>query len=162
MSEVSVKKEKLEKPHLSFDKIKEGFKINQICMGNAETGEVIWKSDHCENFHDSNEELRAEIPKKILKSKVSFREINFSSEELINKLRLVQYVYFQDQVCETFEFKFGFVIPGSTNTWQQTIDAVDQDQMMPAEVLSGNLVVVTQFFDDDKFICSSSFRIYYI
>ena len=145
-----------------FENIKQGFKINWLTMGDAETGEVLWKSEDCSNYHDSEEEMTATIPKKILKTKVSYREINFSSEEKIDRLKLTQYVYFQDQIAETFEFKFGFVIPGSTNTWQQTIDAAPEEEMIPPESLSGNLVVVTKFFDDDKFICSSAFRIHYV
>ncbi len=32
-------------------------------------------------------------------------------------------------------FQFGFVIPGSTNTWQQTIVAAGADKMLPASQL---------------------------
>ena len=32
-------------------------------------------------------------------------------------------------------FEFGFVIPGSTNTWQSVIEAAPENQMMPANVL---------------------------
>lgn len=32
-------------------------------------------------------------------------------------------------------FQFGFVIPGSTNSWQQIIEAADADKMLPAEEL---------------------------
>ena len=32
-------------------------------------------------------------------------------------------------------FSFGFVIPGSTNSWQQLIEAAPEAEMMPAEVL---------------------------
>ena len=32
-------------------------------------------------------------------------------------------------------FDFGFVIPGSTNTWQSLIEAAPESQMMPANVL---------------------------
>ena len=32
-------------------------------------------------------------------------------------------------------FQFGFVIPESTNTWQSTIEAAPQGQMMPASAL---------------------------
>lgn len=35
-----------------------------------------------------------------------------------------------------WNFDFGFVIPGSTNTWQSVIEAVDESQMMPANVLT--------------------------
>ena len=34
-----------------------------------------------------------------------------------------------------WNFEFGFVIPGSTNTWQSVIEAAPESQMMPASVL---------------------------
>jgi retinal rod rhodopsin-sensitive cGMP 3',5'-cyclic phosphodiesterase subunit delta len=34
-------------------------------------------------------------------------------------------------------FQFGFVIPNSTNTWQQTIEAADESRMLPATALDG-------------------------
>lgn len=44
-------------------------------------------------------------------------ELNFSSINVIKQLRLEKHVYLNDQLVEFFEFKFGFVIPGSTNSW---------------------------------------------
>lgn len=38
-------------------------------------------------------------------------------------------------IAEWF-FEFGFVIPGSTNTWQSVIEAAPESQMMPANVLT--------------------------
>jgi hypothetical protein len=32
-------------------------------------------------------------------------------------------------------FSFGFVIPGSTNTWQSLIEAAPESQMIPANLL---------------------------
>mmetsp|Transcript_6551 Transcript_6551/g.5881 ORF Transcript_6551/g.5881 Transcript_6551/m.5881 type:complete len:84 (-) Transcript_6551:324-575(-) len=63
--------------------IKKGFTINSLSMGNAETGEKIWETKECAEFHDSSKELKAEIPKKILKCRVVSRDVNFSSEEKI-------------------------------------------------------------------------------
>lgn len=37
--------------------------------------------------------------------------------------------------CAEWLFQFGFVIPGSTNSWQQIIEAADPDKMLPAEQL---------------------------
>ena len=49
--------------------------------------------------------------------------------------------------------------PGSTNTWQQVIEAADE--MMPAEVLDGNVVIETSFFDGDAIISKCRVRIFY-
>lgn len=145
-----------------IQKIQDGFAINRITMSNAETGEIIWFSNDCQNFLNAKKELKAYIPKKILKCQTVAREIIFSSKELIKKLRVEQSILFEDLESEFFEFSFGFVIPGSTNTWQQTIDADEPEKMMAPEVLSGKLVVLTKFYDGDTFICSSSIRIYYV
>lgn len=118
-------------------KIQTGFVINSVKMGDADTGEIIWSSSDCKAFLNSKEEIIANIPSKILKCRCVAREVNFSSAEIIDKLRLTQTILFNDVATEFFEFKFGFVIPGSTNTWQQTIDAVDPSEMMPASALSG-------------------------
>ena len=147
---------------IPIKKIQEGFSINLITMSDGETGEIIWRSDDCQNFFNSNKELKAYIPSKILQCRSVAREVNFSSKETIKKLRLEQSIIYDDLETEFFEFKFGFVIPGSTNTWQQTIDADEPEKMMSAEVLSGHLVVQTRFFDGDNFLCSSSIRIFYI
>ena len=65
------------------------------------------------------------------------------------------------QVVEEFQFDFGFVIPGSTNTWEQVIDA-DVGQVMPAEVLSGNLEVDTYFMVQNVPFAQQKYRIFYI
>ena len=60
-----------------------------------------------------------------------------------------------------WNFDFGFVIPGSTNNWDQTIDAADEDQMIPTEVLSGNMVIETRFKIKETVIYRSKMRVYY-
>jgi len=58
-----------------------------------------------------------------------------------------------------YEFNFGFVIPRSTNTWENIIE-VDENPTDP-EILSGNLVVFTEFYDGENLISKSKIRIYY-
>ena len=62
--------------------------------------------------------------------------------------------------CAEWNFKFGFVIPGSTNTWQQTIQAAG-DAMLPAELLSGNVTIETGFYDGDTLVSKSLVRVFY-
>ena len=62
---------------------------------------------------------------------------------------------------EEWNFQFGFVIPNSTNTWQQTIEAAEESQMMPASVLDGNVLIETAFFDDDLLVCKMVLRVFY-
>ncbi|CAF1599693.1 unnamed protein product, partial [Rotaria magnacalcarata] len=59
-------------------------------------------------------------------------------------------------------FTFGFVIPGSTNTWQSLIEAAPESQMIPANLLNGNVVIETKFFDGDLEVSTSRVRLLYV
>ncbi len=83
--------------------------------------------------------------------------INFKSI-----FRLEQKVLYRGRPLEEWNFEFGFVIPSSTNTWQSLIEAAPESQMMPARVLSGNVVIETKFFDDELEVATSKVRLYYV
>lgn len=70
-------------------------------------------------------EMNERVPKQILKCSAICREIKFSSVHEINKFRLQQRVYLQGTCIEEWNFDFGFVMPGSTNTWQQIIEVCE-------------------------------------
>ncbi|MBZ3884180.1 Retinal rod rhodopsin-sensitive cGMP 3',5'-cyclic phosphodiesterase subunit delta, partial [Sciurus carolinensis] len=116
-------------------------------LRDAETGKILWQGT--EDLSVPGVEHEARVPKKILKCKAVSRELNFSSAEQMEKFRLEQKVYFKGQCLEEWFFEFGFVIPNSTNTWQSLIEAAPESQMMPASVLTGNVIIETKFFDDD-------------
>ena len=61
---------------------------------------------------------------------------------------------------EALEFNFPFVVPNTTNSWEQTIVA-NKEGMISAQVLSGNLVCVTEFKAFDKTIHKSSYRVFF-
>ena len=96
----------------------------------------------------------------MLESKQLGRMIIFSTVETVEKMSLVQKMYLGKQLIETLFFDFGFVIPGSTNEWEQIIVA-DAGNVMPAQVLSGNLVCETYFYSHEIPIHKSSYRIFY-
>ena len=104
-------------------------------------------------------EILARVPRAILSCRAVSREVNFSSEQKMETFRLEQRVLLHDQPFEVWNFSFGFVMPGSTNSWQQVIEAADE--MMPAEVLNGNVVIETSFFDGDLLISKCRVRIFY-
>eukprot|EP00916_Digyalum_oweni_P023348 GHVL01038767.1.p1 GENE.GHVL01038767.1~~GHVL01038767.1.p1 ORF type:complete len:144 (-),score=26.30 GHVL01038767.1:552-983(-) len=132
----------------------DGFKINFMNMRDADTGEVMWAS---EDWNTSQDEQSANVSKGILKCKAISREINFSSKEEMGDFQLHQVVYLNGEPLEEWKFGFGFVIPGSTNSWQQTIEAEDEQQMLPAELLSGNVIIETKFYDSATLISTSRF-----
>ena len=69
-------------------------------------------------------------------------------------------MYLHGQLVETLQFEFGFVMPGSTNSFEQTIIA-DVGNVMTAEILSGNLICETFFYSHGLQIHKSSYRIFY-
>ncbi|CAE6970964.1 PDE6D [Symbiodinium natans] len=139
--------------------IREGFRINWMNMRDALTGQVLWESGEWDCGLD---ELEAQVPREILSCRQVSRELNFSSVEVMTSLRLVQSVIFKGEPLEEWNFHFGFVIPNSTNTWQQTIEAAEEEEMLPAELLSGNVIIETTFLDGDCPIMTQRVRIWYV
>lgn len=126
-------------------------------MRDAATGALIWEST---NWTDDmfKTEISTDVSKNILDCSVVSREIIFSSKEEIKNFKIEQHVYLHGNCIEglknkifvcvkynliinmyiffvEFSYVFGFVIPGSTNSWQQTIVAAPKQEMLTAEVL---------------------------
>ncbi|KAL4608207.1 retinal rod rhodopsin-sensitive cGMP 3',5'-cyclic phosphodiesterase subunit delta isoform X1 [Arapaima gigas] len=133
---------------------------NWMNLRDAESGKVLWQGT--DDLSLPGVEHEARVPKKILKCKAVSRELNFSSLEQMEKFRLEQKVYFKGQCLEEWYFEFGFVIPNSTNTWQSLIEAAPESQMMPASVLTGNVVIETKFYDDELLVSTSKVRLFYV
>ena len=142
----------------SFKKIKEGFTVNYMQMKNGENGEVMWE---VKSWDLTKENHTENITKELLKCKRIIRNVNFSSDEKIDDLELVQNFYLMGELFETSRFKFGFVIPGSTNDWEQIMIA-KEDGVLPAEVLSGKLQVETLFLIQGKILYKNRILIYYV
>ncbi|XP_059143326.1 retinal rod rhodopsin-sensitive cGMP 3',5'-cyclic phosphodiesterase subunit delta-like [Physella acuta] len=140
--------------------IMKGFRLNWMNLRDADSGKILWQSS--DDLSVPEKEHEARVPKKILKCRAVSREINFSSKEPMDKFRLEQRVLFKGKCLEEWFFEFGFVIPGSTNTWQSLIEAAPEGQMMPANVLNGHVVIETRFFDGDMVVSVSKVRIFYV
>ena len=69
---------------------------------------------------------------------------------------------FADKEIEEWKFEFGFVPPNMTVSWENTIEAAGGDQMLPAEILSGNMVIATILFDGDFVINKMKIRVNYV
>ncbi|RWS29258.1 retinal rod rhodopsin-sensitive cGMP 3':5'-cyclic phosphodiesterase subunit delta-like protein [Leptotrombidium deliense] len=142
------------------DDILAGFRVNYLNLRDADTGDILWESN--DDLSKPDKEHEARVPKSILKCRAVSREVNFSSLESIEKLKLEQRVFFKGRCLEEWFFEFGYVIPNSTNTWQSMIEAAPESLMMPADVLNGNLVIETKFFDDGLLVSTSKLRVYYV
>ena len=141
-------------------RIAEGFTINWMNMRDATSGELLWESGKW-GGKMWEVELKASIPSEILGCKAVSREINFSSVEKMEGFKLEQRIFYQGMCIEEWFFDFGFVIPGSTNSWQQIIQAAGEDQMMAAADLSGNVTIETSFYDGDTFVSKCLVRVFY-
>ncbi len=139
--------------------IQQGFKINFIRMKDGSNGKVMWETNKYDLNNGSSKE---NIPKTILQCKEVVREINFSSKEKILDLELVQNFYLFGEMIESNRFYFGFVIPGSTNNWEQIVEAKSPEEMLSAEVLSGNLEVETLFLSKGEMIVRNSCILNYV
>jgi len=146
-------------PSLPEDILK-GFKLNWMILRDADSGKILWKQE--EDLSEPDKEHEARVPRSILKCRAVSREVNFTSIEPIEKFRLEQKVLFKGKCLEEWFFDFGFVIPNSTNTWQSLIEAAPESQMMPANVLNGNVVIETKFFDDEIIVSVSKVRLFYV
>ena len=69
-------------------------------------------------------------------------------------------MYLGDEQIEELGFEFGFVIPKSTNSWEQIIEA-EVGLVFPAELLSGNLNVVTKFLSKGTEFARTKYRVFY-
>ena len=141
-----------------FNKIKKGFRVNHMQMKNGENGEVMWE---VKSWDLTKENHTENITKELLKCKRIIRNVNFSSDEKIDDLELVQNFYLMGELFESSRFKFGFVIPGSTNDWEQIMIA-KEDGVLPVEVLSGKLQVETLFLIQGKTLYRNKILIYYV
>ncbi|XP_016842052.1 retinal rod rhodopsin-sensitive cGMP 3',5'-cyclic phosphodiesterase subunit delta isoform X4 [Nasonia vitripennis] len=136
-----------------------GFQINWINLRDADTGKLLWQGN--EDLSVPDIEHEAHVPKKILRCRAVSREINFSTAEPMERFRLEQKVLFKGRCLEEWFFELGFVIPNSTNTWQSLFQAAPESQMMPANVLNGNMVIETKFYDDNLLLATSRLRLFY-
>jgi retinal rod rhodopsin-sensitive cGMP 3',5'-cyclic phosphodiesterase subunit delta len=135
-----------------------GFNINSIKMKDAETGTLLWAS---QGHWDLNAPMEAHVPRRILDCSAVSREIVFSSQKAISDFHLKQKILLHGQMIEEWVFHFGFVIPNSTNTWEQTISAEKPENMLTPEILSGNTVIETLFFDGSSLVHRSLVTLFY-
>ncbi|KYN33442.1 Retinal rod rhodopsin-sensitive cGMP 3',5'-cyclic phosphodiesterase subunit delta, partial [Trachymyrmex septentrionalis] len=134
------------------------FQINWIKLYDADSKEILWGSNRDLSAPDVEHEIH--VPKKILQCRAVLREINFSSAKSMERFRLEQKVLFKERCLEELFFEFGPVEPYTSITWKNSILASSESPMMSANILNGNVVIKTKFFDDDLLISISRIRLF--
>jgi len=67
------------------------------------------------------------------------------------------------KIClEEWVFTFGFVIPGSTNSWQSVIVAAKDGKSNARAMIGSQFLIETNFYDDSNFVCKKSTKVRYI
>ncbi|KAL7470112.1 hypothetical protein ACHAXS_010356 [Conticribra weissflogii] len=146
--------------------------INSMVIRDGETGELYWK---CLKWNEKEDNL-VEIPAKVLESRVVSRETTFTSKRQINDFNIVQRILLEHKIpnaahlsrricLEEWVFHFGFVISGSTNTWQSVIVAADRPTAVGSEGFNPRdaaLEIETNFYDGKLFISKSVANVRYV
>ena len=81
--------------------------------------------------------------------------LNFSiSKTPIQKLQMVERHYFRGKVIRSYEFKFGFVIPNSTNSWEFIYDLPELTEEEENDIIEAPWEVKSDsfFFAEGKLI----------
>jgi retinal rod rhodopsin-sensitive cGMP 3',5'-cyclic phosphodiesterase subunit delta len=133
----------------------DSIQLLRIAIKDAYTNEVFFDCDGRE--FETNQVAR--ISRNIFNAEEIKREIEFSADIEIKDFKIQQELVLRDKLIEKWEFKFGFVMPNSINTWQQTI--TPSKSPIPIKTLSGNLKILTKFFDGKKLIKEIYATIYY-
>ena len=81
--------------------------------------------------------------------------LNFGiGDKEVKKMEMVERHYFRGKVIRSYDFKFGFVIPNSNNSWEFIYDLPELTLEEQAEIVSAPWEVKSDsfFFADDKLI----------
>lgn len=54
----------------------------------------------------------------------------------VPEFRMVERHYFRDRLIKTFDFKFGFCIPNSTNTWEAIYDMPELSEELKRDIIN--------------------------
>ena len=92
--------------------------------------------------------------------------MTFYSPTSLSSFHLTQSVLLHSVMIERWSFAFGFVIPGSTNSWQSSVDRGEGEEQqrqthLTSELLSGNVLIETKLWDGDACIGVCRQRVYY-
>ena len=144
-------------PQLKFG----GFKIRDIVSGftlvevhdeeidNGESGTLSDEDD------PSTRVIKYHLGPDFLRLRTVGLTLTFTNgPKPINKMEMVERHYFRGRVIRSYDFKFGFVIPGSTNSWEFIYDLPELSDAERLEIAEAPWEVKSDsfFFADGKLI----------
>ena len=127
-----------------------GFKIRDIVSG-ITLVEVHDDEVENENLLDEDDPstrvIKYHLGPDFLRLQTVGLTLRFSNgDKPINEMQMVERHYFRGKVIRSYEFKFGFVIPGSTNEWEFIYDLPQLDEKTKAEIVQAPWEVKSDSF----------------
>eukprot|EP01060_Flectonema_neradi_P016519 TRINITY_DN23144_c0_g1_i1.p1 TRINITY_DN23144_c0_g1~~TRINITY_DN23144_c0_g1_i1.p1 ORF type:complete len:150 (+),score=18.86 TRINITY_DN23144_c0_g1_i1:61-510(+) len=135
-----------------------GLVIHRLVFTDEETGRELCTIDW--SGEDAfSEEKQQTLSSEMLQCEAVCRTMTFSSAKELRDTSILQRVLFNGEQIETWSFKFGYVIPNSTNTWASITRAAEQ--MIPPQILSGKMVIETTFYDAQEILAVQRTRCFF-
>ena len=134
-----------------------GFKIrdmvSNMVLVDVPADEVEGEDQLSDDDDPTKRLIKYHLGPEFLQLKTVGLTMNFSiGSKPINTLQMQERHYFRGKVIRDYEFKFGFVIPKSTNSWEFVYDMPDMTAEEKAEIINAPWEVKsdTFFFADGK------------
>ena len=141
-------------PNLRFG----GFKIRDLISGITlvEVDDDEIDNDSVKDTDDpTTRVIKYHLGPDFLSLKTIGLTLKFSNgDKPINNMQMVERHYFKGRVIRSYEFKFGFVIPNSTNTWEFIYDLPQLSQEEAKEIIESPWEIKSDsfFFAEGKLI----------
>eukprot|EP00998_Keelungia_sp_KM082_P008499 NODE_4687_length_760_cov_67.259084_g4664_i0.p1 GENE.NODE_4687_length_760_cov_67.259084_g4664_i0~~NODE_4687_length_760_cov_67.259084_g4664_i0.p1 ORF type:complete len:194 (-),score=27.78 NODE_4687_length_760_cov_67.259084_g4664_i0:109-690(-) len=88
-----------------------------------------------------------QFPSGFLKHKTVGTQLVFCvGDKPVPGFRMIERHYFRDTLIKSFDFTFGFCIPGSTNSWEAIYDMPELDAALEAEIVANPYETVSDSF----------------
>ena len=126
-----------------------GFKIRD-CVSNITLVEVPAQNvdnDISDDDDPSTRVIKYHLGPQFLKLRMVGLTLNFGiGEREIKNLQMVERHYFRGNVIRSYDFKFGFVIPNSNNSWEFIYDLPELTPEQKQEIIDAPWEVMSDSF----------------
>jgi len=115
------------------------------------------------NMEDALRTVKYTFDAEILRCSTLTSSVTFQvGEKPLSNFRMIERHYFRSILIKSYDFQFGFCIPGSTNTWEAIYDIPPMDEKVLQDMVDHPFETVadTFYFVGDELIIhnKSSYR----